>query len=422
MAFVGSLSGSVARVKGTVKATELGVTSSVVFGGAFAEDIYPGSFPGNDVVFFVSGAIQQGGRAVEAGNAGVFQTDVRSANAVFGGDLVVSGGLYVRGSTGTGGPISGSLQRTSDGVSYLVAGSNMTVTSASNGQITLAASAGGSAGGSDTQLQYNNGGSSFGGLATLTWDNTNFRLGTGADTKLQFRDAGLYIYSHHDGSLDLEADSVLALSGSGAVSDAVRLVTTNAAGGIDIDAGTSGIDIVTTGKMHITSSINSGDSNALQFLATNGGIEMTANGGGAGEDFNISSTRAINLTSLEDTSNSIYIHANGGTSEQIKIHSTNGTAATAIHLSSQAGGITLTTNPGENIIVDALSISPDADNITDLGSASKRFANIYTGDLHLANERGDWTVIEENDYLTLRNNKTGKRFKLLMETLPDDDE
>jgi len=35
----------------------------------------------------------------------------------------------------------------------------------------------------------------------------------------------------------------------------------------------------------------------------------------------------------------------------------------------------------------------------------------------LANERGDWTVVEEEDYLTIKNNKTGKRFKLLMEEI-----
>ena len=31
-------------------------------------------------------------------------------------------------------------------------------------------------------------------------------------------------------------------------------------------------------------------------------------------------------------------------------------------------------------------------------------------------------MIEESDFLTLRNNKTGKRFKILMEILPDDGE
>lgn len=58
---------------------------------------------------------------------------------------------------------------------------------------------------------------------------------------------------------------------------------------------------------------------------------------------------------------------------------------------------------------------PDADNSRDLGSPSLRWANVYTGDLHLANDRGDWTVIEETEYLSLRNNKTGKVFRLVME-------
>lgn len=79
---------------------------------------------------------------------------------------------------------------------------------------------------------------------------------------------------------------------------------------------------------------------------------------------------------------------------------------------------------GTNVTID-LSVAgqyefggdvlPDADNTRDIGSPSLRFANIYTGDLHLANDRGDWTMIEENEYLSLRNNKTGKVFRLVME-------
>jgi hypothetical protein len=60
-------------------------------------------------------------------------------------------------------------------------------------------------------------------------------------------------------------------------------------------------------------------------------------------------------------------------------------------------------------------ILPDVDNTRDLGSPCFRWGNIYTGDLHLANDRGDWTVVEEAEYLTLRDNKTGKTFRLLME-------
>ena len=62
-------------------------------------------------------------------------------------------------------------------------------------------------------------------------------------------------------------------------------------------------------------------------------------------------------------------------------------------------------------------IRPARDNKQDLGSPKKRWANLYTGDLHLKNERGNWTVIEEENYLTLRNNKTGKKYKLLMEEI-----
>ena len=63
------------------------------------------------------------------------------------------------------------------------------------------------------------------------------------------------------------------------------------------------------------------------------------------------------------------------------------------------------------------NLFPTSDNAKDLGSSSKRWQNIYTTDLHLANDRGDWTVIEEEDYLTLRNNKTDKVYKLVMEEI-----
>jgi len=65
-------------------------------------------------------------------------------------------------------------------------------------------------------------------------------------------------------------------------------------------------------------------------------------------------------------------------------------------------------------------VLPDIDSSRDLGSNSLRWQavyadDVYTGDLHLKNDKGDWTMIEAEDYLTLRNNKTGKTFRLLME-------
>jgi hypothetical protein len=70
---------------------------------------------------------------------------------------------------------------------------------------------GASPGGSDTQLQYNDGGS-FGGISVFTWDDTDLLVGT--TTKLQFRDSAIHIQSADDGHLDLTADTSIDLNGN----------------------------------------------------------------------------------------------------------------------------------------------------------------------------------------------------------------
>ena len=65
------------------------------------------------------------------------------------------------------------------------------------------------------------------------------------------------------------------------------------------------------------------------------------------------------------------------------------------------------------------SVLPGADNTYDLGSSAHRWANIYTGDLHLKNHKGDWTIVEEEDYLEVVNNKTGKRYKMVLQEIED---
>ena len=69
----------------------------------------------------------------------------------------------------------------------------------------------------------------------------------------------------------------------------------------------------------------------------------------------------------------------------------------------------------------ASSIIPSADMSFNLGSPVRRFANVYTGDLHLRNDRGDYTLIEEAECLTIRFNKTGKRYKFVLEPAPEFD-
>ena len=63
------------------------------------------------------------------------------------------------------------------------------------------------------------------------------------------------------------------------------------------------------------------------------------------------------------------------------------------------------------------AIVPSTDVSHDLGSATQRWSNVYTGDLHLKNERGDWTIYEEADKLVVKNNLTGEFFNLMLEKL-----
>ena len=69
-------------------------------------------------------------------------------------------------------------------------------------------------------------------------------------------------------------------------------------------------------------------------------------------------------------------------------------------------------------------VYPAADNSKDLGKSSRRWANIYTTDLHLSNEGksnvvdgtwGDWTLQEGENKIYMINNRTGKKYSLKME-------
>lgn len=81
----------------------------------------------------------------------------------------------------------------------------------------------------------------------------------------------------------------------------------------------------------------------------------------------------------------------------------------------QVGSLTIDGTPRQGIF-------PVGDKAQYLGGPFNRWANIYTGDLHLRNERGDYTLIEEEDFLSIRFNKTGKRYKFVLEPVPELDE
>jgi len=75
------------------------------------------------------------------------------------------------------------------------------------------------------------------------------------------------------------------------------------------------------------------------------------------------------------------------------------------------------------------NIEPANDAVHTLGSNNKTYSvlsiqdlhasNVYSGDIHMKNERGDWTIFEEKTSLIVQNNLTGQRFKLVMEEIED---
>ena len=84
--------------------------------------------------------------------------------------------------------------------------------------------------------------------------------------KITFGDAGSFIHQSDDGKL--------AISSDGAAADAIVITSSNIAGGIDIDAGTGGISIGSTGAYDITGAGNSS-------ISTTGTGTLTIDSAGA---------------------------------------------------------------------------------------------------------------------------------------------
>lgn len=204
--------------------------------------------------------------------------------------------------------------------------------------------------------------------------------GSGGDTYWQSTTANVIFTTGSANSLFLSSSTGLAVTGSARVTGS--LLITGSVKIYTVDEGTlnlsssfgeSSLSHVSDGNLYLTNLTNNGDV-----------ILGATNSTGVGKQL-------INLQAGSTTGNiflsgSTYVGV--GSSDSLYVNA---------RLSSD--------------------ILPDGDRTRNLGSMSLRFANIYTGDLHLRNDRGDWTVIEEETFLRIVNNKTGKNFKMLMEPL-----
>lgn len=431
---------------------------------------------GRDTFLFVSGTV--GGRG-------------RDGIATFGGDVFISGSAYAA-------MLSGSLTKLVDGTSFLVAGSNVTITTGSKGQVTISSTGGGSGspGGSNTQVQFNDNGN-FGGSPGLVYTGATETLSAGnlnvtgstltvtgtVDIRVPETSSAFAVRSV--GAPDVpffaldtdalgvgfngvptesyefnklrggNADKVLFLSGGAATSPNAKNFTdvnfyvsgsSYSRGNSDAAVAVFGGDALVSGTLYLHADTYGGNSYAS--LAITGSSLEIRNRKLSGPF-----VASVN-TSIGNTVNFLDVRPNGmaintkvaimpsiysgpaspfastdtnffvGGAAGSKGGSTGGTAVIGGDL--QISGSTYIGTDSSNGVYFRgrlnTDILPDSNRVRNLGSDTLRFANVYTGDLHLKNDRGDYTLIEEEDCLTIRFNKSGKRYRFLLERAPEFDE
>ena len=383
-----------------------GSGSATSYTGAYTADVL--SKVGTDTFLFVSGTI--GKRGVSGAKA----------LTLFGGDTITSGSV-----TALLG-LSGSLTTLSDGKSYLVAGSNVTITSASNGQVTISSTGGGGgSGGSNFWFDFPNAGAG----KIYTTGSVAIGYGASADTK------GNDVFFFTSGTIGGRGVTGTSVFGGDLVTSG-SLFALNGIGEFIGDSTSAIVRLQSSGKIANATMSTGGD---LSLRNTyNGGslvLGVVASGGGA---VNFSDTRVgtnevnTKVTFLRDTfagmgaanpftstDTSFFIGGSAGS----KGLTQGGT--TVVGGDFLVSGSTYIGNSSTNSVYVnaklATDIIPDGNRTRNLGSDTARFANVYTGDLHLKNERGDYTLIEEEDCLTIRFNKTGKRYKFVLEPAPEYD-
>jgi hypothetical protein len=268
-----------------------------------------------------------------------------------------------KGSVIVSGSITGSLTKLFDGTDYLRAGSNVTLTTGSDGSVTIASTGGsGSPAGSNTQVQFNADGA-FAATSGLTF-------ATGSS------------------SLTISGD--LAVNGGD--------ITTTESTATIFSTNVSSLSLANVASTVTVGGSSSGTAFTLNVAANRTGNSTLNLGTGATSTGN---TKNVNIGQGGDP----------GSTTNIRLGTTDTNATANIYMS---GSVYVTGSIGMKG-----SIIPDATATYTLGTETLRWAHVYTGDLHLRNERGDWTVIEEADFLRIVNNRTGKNFKMMMQPIDD---
>ena len=182
-------------------------------------------------------------------------------------------------------------------------------------------------------------------------------------------------------------------------------------------------------------------------MAKFGRSEVVFNDGGLDQNFRVKSDNNSNMLVVDGGDDTVSIGSSGYTTttdlnllgDGLSIkndksgNSNNWSLIQNTAVSSQSNlefrtglGIALTLNHDKSATFGS-DVLPYDNGASDLGSPSKRWANVYTGDLHLSNEdkganemdgtTGNWTIQEGAENLYIKNNKTGKKYKFALEEI-----
>ena len=176
------------------------------------------------------------------------------------------------------------------------------------------------------------------------------------------------------------------------------------------DTGNSGITIRSgtsnNGSLYFSDGTSGADEyrGAVRYLHGDNALQFYSN---ATERLRIRASGQVQFSNGSFSDNVDCIMANGGTME-IGAQST----------------MKFRTATNERLRIDSAGqVLPGADDAQNLGSSTKRWANIYAADMHFSNEGktndvdgtwGDWTLQEGEDSIFMINNRTGKKYAITM--------
>ena len=289
-------------------------------------------------------------------------------------------------------------------------------------------------------------GVSFDGTANISLNNSNITNGAGYITATltneQVQDivggmvtgnteTGITVtYQDGDGTLDfvvgtLNQDTTgSSASCTGNSATATKLATARTIAGVSFD-GSANISLnnnaITNGAGYITATLTNEQVQDIVGGMVSGnsesGISVTYQDSDGTLDFSVTSQTDNNFTdTLLTKLNGI---ATGATNVTNNNQLTNG----AGYITSASDSTKMPLSGGEFTgNVTCHDLIPDSNNSRDLGSSSKRWANLFVNDMNFANSPdnpnkvdgtyGDWTLQEGEENIYMLNNRNGKKYKI----------